>query len=116
MNENGYSSLYLLNPQTFKYKKVKSIPIGLIGGMEFNRNNKSLGLTINTFQSPSDAHVLDLKSNPLGYGSLTRWTFSEVGGLDTSKFVEPKLFIILHLMAERFLHLYTPIRLKNLNR
>ena len=91
MNENGYSSLYLLNPQTFKYKKVKSIPIGLIGGMEFNRNNKSLGLTINTFQSPSDAHVLDLKSNPLGYGSLTRWTFSEVGGLDTSKFIEPEL-------------------------
>ena len=78
VNENGYSSLYLLNPQTFKYKKVKSIPIGLIGGMEFNRNNKSLGLTINTFQSPSDAHVLDLKSNALGYGSLTRWTFSEV--------------------------------------
>ena len=35
--------------------------------------------------------MLDLKSNPLGYGSLTRWTFSEVGGLDTSKFVEPKL-------------------------
>jgi dipeptidyl aminopeptidase/acylaminoacyl peptidase len=91
VNENGYSSLYLLNPQTFKYKKVKSIPIGLIGGMEFNRNNKSLGLTINTFQSPSDAHVLDLKSNPLGYGSLTRWTFSEVGGLDTSKFIEPEL-------------------------
>ena len=91
VNENGYSSLYLLNPQTFKYKKVKSIPIGLIGGMEFNRNNKSLGLTINTFQSPSDVHVLDLKSNPLGYGSLTRWTFSEVGGLDTSKFIEPEL-------------------------
>ena len=71
VNENGYSALYLLNPQTFKYKKVKSIPIGLIGGMEFKRNNKSLGLTINTFQSPSDAHVLDLRSNPLGYGSLT---------------------------------------------
>ena len=85
-------------------------------GMEFNRNNKSLGLTINTFQSPSDAHVLDLKSNPLGYGSLTRWTFSEVGGLDTSKFIEPELIHYLHLMAERFLHLYTPIRLKNLNR
>ena len=27
VNENGYSSLYLLNPQTFKYKKVNQFPL-----------------------------------------------------------------------------------------
>ena len=91
VNENGYSSLYLLNPKSFAFKKVTSLPIGLIGGMQFNKDNKSLGLTLNTYQSPSDTYVLDLQYNALRYGKLTRWTYSEVGGLDTSKFVEPEL-------------------------
>ena len=91
VNENGYSSLYLLNPKSFAFKKVTSLPIGLIGGMQFNKDNKSLGLTLNTYQSPSDTYVLDLQDNALRYGKLTRWTFSEVGGLDTSKFAKPEL-------------------------
>jgi dipeptidyl aminopeptidase/acylaminoacyl peptidase len=36
-------------------------------------------------------YTLDLGDNPLEAGDLTRWTKSEVGGLDTSKFVEPEL-------------------------
>lgn len=91
VNENGYSTLYLLNPTTFSFKKVNSIPLGLIGGMQFSKDNKRLGLTINTHQTPSDTYVLDLKRNPLSNGKLERWTFSEVGGLDTSKFIKPKL-------------------------
>ena len=91
VNENGYSSLYLLNPKSFAFKKVTSLPIGLIGGMQFNKDNKSLGLTLNTYQSPSDTYVLDLQYNALRYGKLTRWTYSEVGGLDTSTFIEPEL-------------------------
>ena len=91
VNENGYSSLYLMNPKSFAFKKVTTMPIGLIGGMQFSKDNKSLGLTLNTYQSPSDTYVLDLKNNSLGFGSLTRWTFSEVGGLDTSKFAKPEL-------------------------
>ena len=91
VNENGYSSLYLLNPKSFAFKKVTSLPIGLIGGMQFNKDNISLGLTLNTYQSPSDTYVLDLQYNALRYGKLTRWTFSEVGGLDTSEFAKPEL-------------------------
>ena len=91
VNENGYSSLYLLNPKSFAFKKVTSLPIGLIGGMQFNKDNISLGLTLNTYQSPSDTYVLDLQYNALRYGKLTRWTFSEVGGLETSKFAKPEL-------------------------
>ena len=91
VNENGYSSLYLLNPKSFAFKKVTSLPIGLIGSMQFSKDNRSLGLTLNTYQSPSDTYVLDLQYSSLRYGKLTRWTYSEVGGLDTSKFVEPEL-------------------------
>ena len=91
VNENGYSSVYLLNPKSLKFAKVKSMPIGTIGGLQFSKDNKNLGLTINTYQSPSDTYVLKLTNNPLRHGKLVRWTFSEVGGLDTSKFVKPEL-------------------------
>jgi dipeptidyl aminopeptidase/acylaminoacyl peptidase len=36
--------------------------------------------------------VLDLKRKPLSAGKLTRWTFSEVGGLSTAEFSEPIVF------------------------
>ena len=91
VNENGFSSLYLLDINTYKYKKVSNIPIGLVGGINFNDQSKMLGLSINTHQSPSDSYTLELKRSPLSYGKLTRWTDSEVGGLDTSSFVTPEL-------------------------
>ena len=91
VNENGYSSVYLLNPKSLKSRKVKAMPIGTIGGLQFSKDNKNLGLTLNTFQSPSDTYLLELSRSPLGHGKLIRWTFSEVGGLDTTIFVEPEL-------------------------
>ena len=91
VNENGFSTLYLMNTKTKKYKKVSSIPIGLIGGIQFNDKSNMLGLSINTYKSPSDSYTLQLMRNPLNYGKLTKWTESEVGGLDTSSFVSPEL-------------------------
>tara|TARA_B100000676_G_C18084953_1_gene854241 strand:- start:33 stop:1973 length:1941 start_codon:yes stop_codon:yes gene_type:complete len=91
VNENGYSSLYLLNTSSFKYKKISSIPIGLIGGIQFNDKADLLGLSINTYMSPSESYTLELKNNPLRYGELTKWTNSEIGGLDTASFISPKL-------------------------
>ena len=92
INENGFSSLYLMETSSYKFNKVKNIPIGLVSGIEFNRQSTSLGLSINTYQSPSDAYTLELKKDPLQYGDLVKWTESEIGGLDTSKFVKPKFF------------------------
>ena len=91
VNEGGMSSLYLMDTSSMKYRKVKSIPIGLIGGTQFSEDGSKLGLTINSYQTPSDSYVLDLKKNSLLYGDLNRWTVSEIGGLDVSEFVEPKL-------------------------
>lgn len=92
INENGFSSLYLMETSSYKFNKVKNIPIGLVSGIEFNRQSTSLGLSINTYQSPSDAYTLELKKDPLQYGDLVKWTESEIGGLDTTKFVKPKFF------------------------
>jgi len=91
VNENGIDTLYLLDTKSFEYKKVSGLPIGLVGGLEFSQDDSKLGLTLNTAQSPSDSFVLSLNSKPTEHGKLTRWTFSEVGGLDTTKFSVPEL-------------------------
>jgi dipeptidyl aminopeptidase/acylaminoacyl peptidase len=85
-NENGVSKLYQLNTSTFKYTAVQGIPTGVVGGIEFHPDGKQLGLVINTPQTPSDVFTIDLTSS-----KLTQWTFSEVGGLNTSTFVVPSL-------------------------
>jgi dipeptidyl aminopeptidase/acylaminoacyl peptidase len=91
VNENGIDSLYLLDTKSFEYQKVSGLPIGLVGGLEFSKDDNKLGLTLNTAQSPSDSFVLQLNDKPTKHGQLTRWTFSEVGGLDTTKFSVPEL-------------------------
>jgi dipeptidyl aminopeptidase/acylaminoacyl peptidase len=91
VNEGGRTAVYLLDPRTRKYRRVDSIPVGLVFGIQFSPDGRRLAMTINTASSPSDTYVLDLGKKPLDYGDLTRWTFSEVGGLDTSAFREPDL-------------------------
>jgi dipeptidyl aminopeptidase/acylaminoacyl peptidase len=85
-NENGVARLYQLNTATLKYTAIPGIPTGVVGGIEFHPDGKQLGLVINTPQTPSDVFSIDLATN-----KLTQWTFSEVGGLNTSTFVVPSL-------------------------
>ena len=91
VNEGGRSALYLLDPQSRSYRRIDSIPVGLVGRLEFSPDGSKLALTINTARSPSDSYILHLGSDILDYGRLERWTFSEVGGLDTTTFREPEL-------------------------
>ncbi len=91
INAGGISKLYLLDPQSHRYQHVTSIPIGVIGKVAFRPDGLALALTINTPRTPSDTFVLALGSAPTAYGELTRWTYSEVGGLDTETFIEPTL-------------------------
>lgn len=91
VNEDGISRLYLLDTRTFKYRPVKQIPAGIIGRVAFNGSGSQLALSINTAKTPTDTFVLDLTRNPTRAGKLQRWTYSEVGGLDTAAFIEPTL-------------------------
>ncbi len=88
-NENATSRLYLFDPARLKYKRVDNIPLGLISGLSFSPDGRKLGMTLNSARSPNDAWVLDLGRKPTSAKKLTRWTFSEVGGLDTRKFTRP---------------------------
>lgn len=90
-NEGGISRLYLLDTKSLNYEPIKNVPVGTIGSLSFNENNSKLAMSINTPKTPTDVFVLDLVDDPLKVGSLTRWTYSEVGGLNTSKFREPEL-------------------------
>ena len=89
-NENGTSRLYLLDTATRDYRRVDVIPTGRAFNITFSPDDRRLGMTLNTPQTPSDSFVLDLGAGPLGYGALTRWTESEVGGLDTTAFRVPE--------------------------
>jgi dipeptidyl aminopeptidase/acylaminoacyl peptidase len=90
-NEDGVSRLYLLNTKSRKYVLVNNMPIGVISNLEFHPDNRRLAMTLNTAQTPSDVYVMQLGRSPLHADSLQRWTFSEVGGLDTEQFALPEL-------------------------
>lgn len=85
-NEDGISKLRVLSLPDHKEIRLPALPIGVIGGLSFSPDGKRLALTLNSATSPSDVHVIDLAA-----ATLKRWTQSEVGGLDASKFVAPTL-------------------------
>ncbi len=85
-NEDGISKLHLILTKNNKELKIPELPMGRIGGLRFHPDNKRLTFTMNTPQTPGDIYVLNLRNK-----KLTRWTKSEVGGLDTDQFVIPEL-------------------------
>jgi dipeptidyl aminopeptidase/acylaminoacyl peptidase len=91
VNQDGISQLYLLDTKNFTYQAVQDVPIGLISGLTFSPDDKHLAMSLNTSQTPSDSFVLTLKRSPTKYDDLSRWTYSEVGGLNTELFVVPEL-------------------------
>lgn len=86
INEGGNEALHMIDPATGAALTVPDLPLGLLGGLQFNSDGTHLGFTHTSASSPGDAWTYDIAS-----AELTRWTMSEVGGLDTSAFVEPEL-------------------------
>ena len=91
VNEGGIHRLYLLDTRTRKFAEVDGLPTGLVGKLAFSPSGRALAMTLNTPKTPSDTFVLALKDNPTLHGALTRWTTSEVGGLNTEDFAVPEL-------------------------
>jgi dipeptidyl aminopeptidase/acylaminoacyl peptidase len=86
-NEDGISKLHVFDLQAnWVNMDLPQLPIGLIGGLEFSKDGNTLGMTMNTSQTSGDVYSIDLAKK-----ELVRWTFSEVGGLRTEKFVTPQL-------------------------
>ena len=86
VNEDGMTTLYLLDTKSMKYEKVPGLPVGQVYGLSFHPEGGKLAIVLNTPQYPGDVYVLNLSDF-----SLERWTYSETGGLNTSEFVIPEL-------------------------
>lgn len=91
VNEGGMSALYLLDPDSFKTRKVDGLPVGLIGGLRFSPDGRRLAIVQVNGRSSSDVHVLELGKSALQSGKIEQWTFSETGGLDSRQFALPEL-------------------------
>ena len=85
-NEGGVSRLYLLSTETDSYTQIRSLPSGVLSGIDFAPTGQRLALTLNRATVPADVYVLDTQS-----GELERWTQSEVGGLNADSFVDSEL-------------------------
>jgi dipeptidyl aminopeptidase/acylaminoacyl peptidase len=85
-NVDGFSELHVNNLETGKAMPLPAMPKGRIGGIAFDRTGKRLGFSFNGARSAGDVYSIEVSAR-----HLTRWTASETGGLDASKFIEPEL-------------------------
>ncbi|MEP7264411.1 MAG: alpha/beta fold hydrolase, partial [Bacteroidota bacterium] len=85
-NENGLSKLYMLTTADNKFTPVEGLPSGTIGGIQFTKDGKSLGITAATYNSSSDVYEYIIATK-----SFLRWTESETGGMDVSSLSAPEL-------------------------
>jgi dipeptidyl aminopeptidase/acylaminoacyl peptidase len=82
VNEDGASRLYLLEGDT---PRPLPLPLGIVSSIEFSPDGKQLGFTLSRPDAPADTYSLSLVDE-----QLTRWTFSEVGGLNPDSFIAPQ--------------------------
>lgn len=86
VNKNGSDTLHVMDTATRQEVRLPKLPYGSIENIRWHSNGRDLGFTIASARAPSDVYSIDLVS-----GKLERWTWSETGGLDASRFPEPEL-------------------------
>ncbi len=84
--EDAISKVHLIRTKDYRELPLPELPVGDIGGLSFRNDSRHLSLTIDNPQTPGDVFVIDVKKK-----TLTRWTKSEVGGLNTDNFILPEL-------------------------
>lgn len=85
-NSGGVAELHFLTLDGSPAPAAPDLPVGQIGGLQFDESGDRLGLSFAAATAPADAWVYEI-----GSGELVQWTMSEVGGLDTARFVSPEL-------------------------
>lgn len=85
-NENGLSKLYILSTATSNFTDAQTIPAGIIGGLSWSADAKSIGITFTKYNASSDVFEYSVQKK-----EFVRWTESELGGMDVSRLTEPQL-------------------------
>lgn len=86
VNEDGYSKLIVQDFRTRRALPQPELPGGVVSNLAFSADGGKLGFSLATPTASSDAWSFDLAS-----GQVTRWTASELGGLDAKALVSPEL-------------------------
>ena len=87
VNEEGWSKVVLRDAATGGVLPGPQLPRGVLTALKFSPDGTRLGLSLSTSTASGDVWTYDLKTR-----ALTRWTESELGGLDPARLVEPTLF------------------------
>lgn len=85
-NEDGISTMHLMDLASGKELALPALPVGVIDTPSFSPDGNHLAFTLTSATSPSDVYSIELAT-----AKLARWTESEVGGLDSSAFSSPEL-------------------------
>lgn len=85
-NENGLSKMYILSTATNRFTPVSNLPTGIVGGIKWSGDSKSVGFTFSAYNSSADVYEYNTTTQ-----KLIRWTESELGGMDESALQEPQL-------------------------
>lgn len=85
-NENGLSKCYLLSTIGNQFTPITGLPAGTISDIKWRADSKSIGMTVNTYNSSPDVFEYNTTSK-----ELIRWTESELGGMDVSTLQAPQL-------------------------
>jgi len=84
-NEDGLSTLHLLDAAAGKPLLAPKLPPGLIGGLRWHRNNRDLAFAFTSARNPVDCYSVDVTTN-----EMERWTTSETA-VHTDAFADAEL-------------------------
>ena len=84
-NEDGLSTLHLLDAATGKPLTAPKLPPGLIGDLHWHRNNRDLAFSLTSARNPTDCYSVDVTTN-----KVERWTTSETA-VHTDAFADAEL-------------------------
>ena len=90
VNADGVDQLHLLDTATLEELTAPKLPNGALYGLDFSPDGAQLGLVLNSSTGPGDVYSVPVDATGAA-GPITRWTFSEVGGLDPGSFVSAEL-------------------------
>ena len=91
-DRDAASRLELIDTKTLKTRVVPTLPTGTLTSLSgvaevrWNSSGTTMGVTVNTLRTNGDVFSVDAKS-----GAVTRWTTSNVGGVDPATLPEPEI-------------------------
>ncbi len=85
LNEGGYGRLRRLSLPDGEPKPLPDLPEGIISGPQYHPDGNRIGFNFQAANVAGDVYSLDLSQQ-----TVSRWTYSELGGLSADQFVIPQ--------------------------